>query len=159
MVVVIQRISRAAVYADGVLTGSAGAGLYLLCGVEDGDTEKDAVLLAEKIRKLRIFNDERGKMNRSLADIDGEVLVVSNFTLNAHYAHGNRPDYLASAKPEEATRLYLTFVDCLKQAGVRRVEAGVFGADMKTDLVTDGPVTIVMYSGTLGGNTAHVQER
>lgn len=150
MIAVLQRIYSATVYADGELSGSVGRGLYILLGVEAEDNERDALLLAEKISKLRIFSDENGKMNLSVNDIDGEVLVVSNFTLNANYSHGNRPDYLASAKPELANALYERFKQLLSER-VRRVESGVFGADMRTEMVTDGPVTIVMNSSVLGG--------
>ena len=152
MIAVLQRIYNATVYADGELSGSVGRGLYILLGVEAEDTERDALLLAEKISKLRIFSDENGKMNLSVKDIDGEALVVSNFTLNANYSHGNRPDYLASAKPELANALYERFKALLSER-VRRVESGVFGADMRTEMATDGPVTIVMNSAVLGGKS------
>ena len=145
MIAVIQRINNATVYADGVLSGSVNKGLYILLGVSNGDTGEDALLLAEKISKLRIFCDENGKMNLSINDVDGEALVVSNFTLNANYAHGNRPDYLNSAPPSEANALYECFKMLLAQR-VKRVESGVFGADMRTEMSTDGPVTIVMDS-------------
>ncbi len=145
MIAVIQRINNATVYADGVLSGSVNKGLYILLGVSNGDTGEDALLLAEKISKLRIFCDENGKMNLSINDVEGEALVVSNFTLNANYAHGNRPDYLNSAPPSEANALYECFKTLLAQR-VKRVESGVFGADMRTEMSTDGPVTIVMDS-------------
>ncbi len=150
MIAVLQRVFNATVYADGVLAGSIGKGLYILLGVEDGDNEQEAELLAEKISKLRIFSDENGKMNLSVNDVSGAALVVSNFTLNANYSHGNRPDYLASASPSEANRLYEFFIDLLAKK-IERVEHGVFGADMRTDMSTDGPVTIVMNSHILGG--------
>lgn len=150
MIAVLQRVFSATVYADGVLSGSIDKGLYILLGVESTDSERDAELLAEKISKLRIFTDENGKMNLSVNDVSGDALVVSNFTLNANYSHGNRPDYLASAAPDIASRLYDYFVEQLSQR-VRRVEKGVFGADMRTDMSTDGPVTIVMNSSLLGG--------
>lgn len=150
MIAVIQRINSATVYADGVRSGSVGKGLYILLGVENGDTEEDARLLAAKISKLRIFSDENGKMNLSVNDIDGEVLVVSNFTLNANYAHGNRPDYLASASPGEADRLYNHFKSLMSEL-TRKCESGVFGSDMRTEMSTDGPVTIVMHSSVLRG--------
>ena len=104
--------------------------------------------LAAKILKLRIFNDENGKMNRSVTDIDGEMLVISQFTLLANYAHGNRPDYLESAPPKEANELYEYFVSLVKPA-LRHVGTGIFGADMKVELLNDGPVTIVMDSKIL----------
>ena len=150
MIAVLQRVFNATVYADGILSGSIEKGLYILLGVENNDDEKSAELLAEKISKLRIFSDENGKMNLSVNDVNGEALVVSNFTLNANYSHGNRPDYLAGASPEVANRLYEYFVELLRKK-VRKVETGIFGADMRTDMSTDGPVTIVMNSAVLGG--------
>lgn len=150
MIAVLQRVFSATVYADGVLSGAIDKGLYILLGVESTDSERDAELLAEKISKLRIFTDENGKMNLSVNDVSGDALVVSNFTLNANYSHGNRPDYLASAAPDIASRLYDYFAEQLSQR-VRKVEKGVFGADMRTDMSTDGPVTIVMNSSLLGG--------
>lgn len=148
MIAVIQRVYNATVYADGVLSGSIGEGLYILLGVASGDTVSDADALAQKISKLRIFTDENDKMNLSVKDIDGEALVVSNFTLNANYAHGNRPDYLNSAPPELANELYEYFTKQLSQL-VRKCETGVFGADMRTEMTTNGPVTIVMDSSVL----------
>jgi D-tyrosyl-tRNA(Tyr) deacylase len=115
MTAVLQRINHATVYADGELSGSAEKGLYILLGVERGDDKKDAELLAEKISKLRIFSDSNGKMNLSVLDIDGEALVVSNFTLGANYSHGNRPDYFGAAAPDEANALYLYFIDLLSR--------------------------------------------
>ncbi len=135
------------------MSGCCEKGLFVLLGVAEGDTEQDALLLAEKISKLRIFTDDKDKMNLSVRDIDGEVLVVSNFTLNAHYEHGNRPDYMAAAAPAVANPLYEHFLALMRQR-VRRVESGVFGASMKIDMQADGPVTIVMDSLRLrkGGN-------
>lgn len=150
MIAVIQRVFNATVFADGIKSGEIEKGIYVLLGVSKSDTEKDAFLLAEKISKLRIFSDANGKMNLSVKDIDGEALVVSNFTLNANYAHGNRPDYFGSASPDEANKLYELFKALLKER-VRRVESGVFGADMHTQMKTDGPVTIVMDSNVLRG--------
>lgn len=148
MIAVIQRVIRASVVADGKAAGSIDRGLYILLGVEKGDTEEASRLLCEKISKLRIFSDEKGKMNLSVNDIDGEVLVVSNFTLCANYAHGNRPDYFAAAGPSEANALYECFNGMMREK-VKRCVTGVFGADMQTDMITDGPVTIVMHSGVL----------
>ncbi len=148
MKAVLQRVNEATVYADGVLSGKIFKGLYILLGVESEDTKNDAELLAEKISKLRIFNDDNGKMNLSVKDIDGEVMVVSNFTLCANYAHGNRPDYLCAASPILANELYEHFKILMSQR-VRKVECGVFGADMTTQMSTDGPVTIVMESKVL----------
>ena len=150
MIAVIQRVNNATVFADGVLSGSIEQGLYILLGVAKGDTEEDARLLAEKISKLRIFSDANGKMNLSVMDIDGEVMVVSNFTLNANYSHGNRPDYFASAAPEDANELYEYFKELMKTK-TKKLASGVFGADMRTEMSTDGPVTIVMDSAVLKG--------
>ena len=148
MTAVLQRINRATVYADGELSCEVGRGLYILLGVMQGDTENDALLLAEKIAKLRIFTDENDKMNLSVNDIDGEVAVVSNFTLAADYSHGNRPGYFNAASPDEANRLYEHFVKLISER-VRSVGTGKFGADMRTEMSTDGPVTIVMDSEIL----------
>lgn len=148
MIAVIQRVNNAQVVADGVLSGKIGKGLYILLGVEKGDKECDAIALADKISKLRIFSDENGKMNLSLTNIGGEVLSVSNFTLCANYAHGNRPDYFGAESPVVAKELYLFFNDEItKRTG--KCEAGVFGADMETTMSTDGPVTIIMDSYVL----------
>ena len=150
MTAVLQIVKNAKVIADGEFSGEIGRGLYILLGVENGDAEQDALLLADKIAKLRIFSDENGKMNLSVNDINGEAMIVSNFTLGANYAHGNRPDYLASAKPPLANNLYNYFISLMTQR-VRRVATGKFGADMQTDMTTDGPVTIVMHSAILRG--------
>lgn len=150
MIAVIQRVFNATVYADNVLSGSIGKGLYILLGVEKSDTEEDARVLAEKIVKLRIFSDERGKMNLSVQDVGGQILVVSNFTLNANYSHGNRPDYFASASPDLANELYESFKSLIT-CKIGGVESGVFGSDMRTEMSTDGPVTIVMHSSILLG--------
>ena len=148
MIAVLQRVNSATVYADGELSGNIGFGLYILLGVEKGDEKSDAELLCEKISKLRIFTDDNDKMNLSVMDVDGEIMVVSNFTLNANYAHGNRPDYLAAASPDDADQLYSYFVSLAKNK-VKKVATGVFGADMRTELSTDGPVTIIMNSAVL----------
>ena len=148
MIAVLQRVSKASVSVDGEITGKCGKGLAILLGVAGGDSEKDAEVLAEKISKLRIFTDENDKMNLSVMDIHGEALVVSNFTLLANYAHGNRPDYMGAAKPDGANRLYEYFCDLLAKK-IRSVEKGVFGADMALEISNDGPVTIVMDSKIL----------
>ena len=148
MIAVLQRVNSATVYADGEFSGEIGKGLYILLGVENNDTKIDAELLSEKISKLRIFCDENGKMNLSVKDIDGEIMVVSNFTLSANYAHGNRPDYLNAAAPDVANELYSYFVTLIKDK-VRKCATGKFGADMKTNMETNGPVTIVMDSEVL----------
>jgi len=148
MIAVIQRVINASVVADGVPAGRIGRGLYILLGVEKGDSELDSVALAEKICKLRIFSDSDDKMNLSVKDIGGEVLVVSNFTLNANYAHGNRPDYFASADPSTANALYEHFSSEINTR-MGDCQKGVFGAHMETEMKTDGPVTIVMHSSVL----------
>ena len=145
---VIQRVSSASVAVDGQVVGSCQRGYLILLGVAEGDTELDAQLLCKKIAALRIFRDENDKMNLSIRDIDGEALVISQFTLLANYRHGNRPDFLASAKPDEANRLYEYFKELLSHE-LHRVECGVFGADMKVSLTNDGPVTICMDSEVL----------
>lgn len=148
MKAVIQRVSSASVAVDGKVVGSCERGYLILLGVAQGDTELDAELLCKKISALRIFRDEKDKMNLSIRDIDGEALVISQFTLLANYRHGNRPDFLESAKPDEANRLYEYFKDLLSRE-LRRVECGIFGADMKVSLTNDGPVTICMDSEVL----------
>lgn len=148
MIAVLQRVKSASVMADGVQAGKIGKGLYILLGVEKGDDEDCSAVLAEKISKLRIFSDDNDKMNLSCLDIGGSVLVVSNFTLNANYVHGNRPDYLNSAPPSIANELYLHFVSEIKKR-FGSCETGVFGAHMETEMVTDGPVTIIMSSDVL----------
>ncbi len=150
MIAVIQRVTQASCHVDGVLTGRCDQGLMILLGVKAGDDETDALLLAEKIAKLRIFSDDMGKMNRSVNDVEGGALVVSQFTLLASYKKGNRPDYLASEKPERAKALYEHFTDLLRERLTSgRVENGVFGADMQLEIHNDGPVTIVMDSAIL----------
>ena len=148
MIAVLQRVNKAAVSVDGSVVGECEKGLYVLLGVSKEDTERDAEVLAEKVVNLRIFTDEDGKMNYSLINIDGEMLVVSNFTLLASYRKGKRPDYMAAASPDEADRLYKYFTELCRKS-VKRVETGVFGAHMITDMQTDGPVTIVMDSKVL----------
>ncbi|MBE6724015.1 MAG: D-tyrosyl-tRNA(Tyr) deacylase [Ruminococcaceae bacterium] len=149
MLALIQRISRGRVTSEGeVLADCPGAGLLVLLGVTTEDTEEDGRLLAEKIVKLRIFSDEEGKMNRSVQDVDGGVIVVSQFTLCASYRKGNRPDYLAAARPEQAIPLYEDFVSRMR-ASVTHVATGRFGADMQVEIVNDGPVTMQLDSNVL----------
>ena len=148
MIAVIQRVTEGSVVVEGNVVGECGGGLVILLGVSVADTEKDAEVLATKIAKLRIFEDENGKMNRSILDIDGEALVISNFTLLANYSHGNRPEYMSAAAPTVANELYELFCSLLGKT-VRRVECGVFGADMAVKIMGDGPVTIVMDSKVL----------
>ena len=148
MKAVLQRVKCAKVEVDGEIVGQCDKGLLILLGVAKGDTQEDAKLLAEKIVKHRIFRDENGKMNLSVKDIDGELLVVSQFTLLAEYRHGNRPDFFASAAPEDANHLYEYFIS-LVSGQVKHVGHGVFGADMDVSLTNWGPVTIVMDSEVL----------
>lgn len=148
MIAVLQRAASAAVQVEGMTVGEIGKGLLVLLGVAEGDTKEDAELLARKILACRIFSDENDKMNLSVRDVQGGVLVVSNFTLLANYAHGNRPDYMRAAKPKEANELYEYFVDLIRLDGTT-VATGEFGADMRVQLVGDGPVTIVMDSNEL----------
>ena len=148
MIAVLQRVAGASVRVEGETVGACEKGLCVLLGVAKGDTEADADALAAKTVGLRIFCDEDGKMNRSLVDVDGEMLVVSNFTLLASYKKGKRPDYMNAAAPDEADRLYRYFVDRCRES-IRRVECGVFGAHMELSIVNDGPVTIVMDSREL----------
>ena len=149
MKAVIQRVKYSNVKIDGAVVGSCAQGFMILLGVVDGDTREDADKLVKKVPVLRIFEDENGKMNRSCLDIDGEMLVISQFTLAADCAHGRRPSFIGAAKPDVAIPLYEYFVDGLKAAGVRRVETGEFGADMQVELVNDGPVTIILDSKEL----------
>lgn len=148
MIAVLQRAASASVAVEGAIVGAIGKGLLVLLGVGEGDTERDAEMLAAKIAKCRIFEDEEGKMNRSVIDVGGGVLVVSNFTLLANYRRGNRPDFLSAAAPERANALYLYFTECLRRE-VAHVATGEFGAHMVIDLKADGPITIVMDSHIL----------
>ena len=143
MKAVIQRVESASVTADGRKAGSCGMGfLVLVCAVRD-DTDGDARLLARKTAALRVFSDENGKMNKSVLDIGGEILAVSQFTLCADVKKGNRPSFTEAMEPVMAEELYELFCAELESLGVKRVEKGVFGADMKVKLVNDGPVTVL----------------
>ena len=148
MKAVIQRVKHANVKVDGETVGSIGEGYLLLLGVYEGDTQRDADVLAQKTSDLRIFTDENDKMNLSVKDIDGEILVVSQFTLCADVHKGNRPSFIESAKPDEADRLYQYFMKKLTDFGVRKVEHGIFGAHMEVSLLNNGPVTILYDSKT-----------
>ncbi|MDJ0629924.1 MAG: D-aminoacyl-tRNA deacylase [Rhodobacter sp.] len=141
----LQRVSRASVRVDGEVIGDIGQGLLILVCAMEGDSEAEADKLAAKAVKLRIFRDEAGKMNRSLADIDGAALVVSQFTLAADTSRGNRPGFSAAAPPAEGERLYDCFADRIRAAGIE-VATGSFGADMAVSLTNDGPVTIWLES-------------
>lgn len=144
MKAVIQRVTNAKVTVDGEITGEIGLGFLVLLGVTEDDTEKEMKLLAKKVSEIRIFTDENDKMNLSLDKVDGEVLVVSQFTLCADISHGRRPSFIKSAKPDVANDLYEKFCEELRSLGVRKVATGIFGADMKVELLNDGPVTIIM---------------
>ena len=149
MIAVIQRVAQASVSVDGDVVGKCGHGLCVFLGVAREDTEDDADALVRKILNLRVFEDENGKMNRSVVDVGGQMLVISNFTLLAAYKKGNRPDYMGAAAPDRAKQLYEYFADCC--AGTVPTECGIFGADMRVDVANDGPVTIVMDSRVLLG--------
>lgn len=145
MRVVIQRVSQANVIADGVESGKIKRGFLLLIGVEEEDTSEDVDYLTRKIANLRVFEDEAGKMNLSLRDVEGEILSISQFTLHANTKKGNRPSFVQAAKPEKADALYEELNSNLRNEGFH-VETGVFGADMDVALVNDGPVTILIDS-------------
>jgi D-tyrosyl-tRNA(Tyr) deacylase len=142
---VVQRVSRAAVRVEGEVRGAIGRGLLVLLGVATGDGVPDAESLAEKVLGLRVFPDAGGQMNLALADVDGSLLVVSQFTLLGDCRRGRRPSYVAAAPPEEANRLYEHFVAVARRSG-RPVETGVFRAMMDVELVNDGPVTLLLDS-------------
>ena len=146
MRLVIQRVSEASVTVDGECISSIGRGLLVLVGVENGDTEQDAAWLAAKAAALRIFDDEEGVMNRSVVDVDGGLLAVSQFTLTASTRKGNRPSYIRAAGHGLAVPLYERFCQLLSEAAGRPVQRGIFGADMKVRLLNDGPVTIIIDS-------------
>ena len=143
MRIVLQRVTSASVTVAGKVTGSIGTGYLVLLGVGQGDTEEDCRRLADKVMNLRIFSDENDKINLSLADVDGSLLVVSQFTLYADCRKGNRPNFIQAGKPDEAERLYNYFTDYCRSKG-KHVETGIFGADMKVSLVNDGPFTVVL---------------
>lgn len=146
MRLVIQRVKHASVTVEGKLISSIGKGLMVLVGVENGDTEEDAQWIASKTAGMRIFDDENGVMNRSVVDIDGELLAISQFTLTASTKKGNRPSYIRAAGHELAIPMYEKYCSLLEDAAGRPVLKGVFGADMKVELLNDGPVTIIIDS-------------
>ena len=145
---VVQRVEEAFVTVDGVKKGRVGRGFLVLLGVGADDAETDAVYIGEKVAKLRVFEDDEGKMNLSIFDIGGEVLAVSQFTLYGDARKGNRPGFSSAAPPEKGEELYRKFIETLKNRGLK-VEEGVFGAHMKVHLVNDGPVTILLDSKKL----------
>ena len=146
MRLVIQRVSRASVTVDDSVAGQIDSGLLVLLGIEQADSEEDVDWLIQKTIQMRIFSDEEGKMNCSLQDIQGELLVVSQFTLHASTKKGNRPSFIAAARPEQAIPLYESFIRKAEKALGKSVQSGSFGADMKVDLLNDGPVTIIVDS-------------
>lgn len=146
MRIVIQRVTHASVTIEGHVHGSIGQGLLILLGIEEADTAEDVSWLAQKTVNLRIFDDEQGVMNRSVCDIDGSILVVSQFTLMASTKKGNRPSYIRAARHETAIPLYEKFCSEVSERLGKSVETGQFGADMKVELLNDGPVTICMDS-------------
>ena len=142
MRIVIQRVTHASVTIEGKVKSKIGNGLLVLVGIEDRDTKEDAEWLAGKIANIRIFNDENGVMNKSVLDIDGEILVVSQFTLQALTKKGNRPSYIRASKADFAIPMYEYFCDKVKEQLKKEIGTGEFGADMKVELLNDGPVTI-----------------
>lgn len=143
MRIVLQRVVSASVTVDGNVCGKIGTGYLVLLGIGKEDTEAECRRLADKVMNLRIFSDENDKINLSLSDVDGELLVVSQFTLYADCRKGNRPNFIQAGAPEEAERLYEYFVEYCRSKG-KHVETGIFGADMKVELVNDGPFTVII---------------
>lgn len=141
---VIQRVTKASVSINKEKFTSINQGLVIFLGIEDSDASEDINWLARKIARLRIFNDKQGVMNCSLEEVNGELLVISQFTLHASTKKGNRPSYIRASKPEIATPIYEKFIDVLSNECNKEVKSGVFGADMKINLINDGPVTIII---------------
>ncbi len=144
MKAVIQRVKNASVEVEGSITGQIGCGLLIFLGVSDEDSERECDKLADKISRLRIFSDENDKINLSVDDVNGDVLVVSQFTLYADCRKGNRPSFIRAGKPEHAEKLYEYFSDAMASRIKGRVENGIFGADMKVSLLNDGPFTVII---------------
>lgn len=142
MRILIQRVTSASVISNGIKTGEINQGMLILAGFEDSDTNSDITYAVRKCTNLRIFDDEAGIMNLSVKDINGEILVISQFTLHAITKKGNRPSYIKAAKPERAIPLYESFIEALNAETGKDCQTGIFGADMKVSLVNDGPVTI-----------------
>lgn len=141
---VIQKVTRASLSIDSEVCSQIGEGLMVLLGIEDADTKEDIEWLADKIRKLRIFEDENGVMNLSVEDVKGEMMIVSQFTLHASTKKGNRPTYIRASKPEFSKPMYESFVARTREVFAGKVATGVFGADMKIELVNNGPTTIII---------------
>lgn len=146
MIAIIQRVSEASVKIDGAVKGSINNGLMVLLGIEDQDSDEDIEWLSRKIINMRIFNDEQEVMNKSLLDIHGEVLLISQFTLHASTKKGNRPSYIKAARPEVAIPLYEKMIQALDSAIPTQIQSGEFGANMQVSLINDGPVTIIIDS-------------
>ena len=146
MKVILQRVSSASVTIDSTIVANIQKGLLVLVGIEDADTQEDIHWLSQKIVNLRIFGDEKGVMNFSMKDIQGEIIVVSQFTLHANTKKGNRPSYIKASKPEIAIPLYENFVQQIELELGKKIQTGKFGADMKVALVNEGPVTIIIDS-------------
>lgn len=145
MRLVIQRVLESSVRIDGRVVGEIGRGYMVLCGVEDGDTQDDLRYCVDKTVNLRIFEDDAGKMNRSIHDVGGAILAISQFTLHGDARHGRRPSFIRAARPEQAVPMYEAYCQGLRDAGIH-VETGVFQADMKVSLINDGPVTMLIDS-------------
>jgi D-tyrosyl-tRNA(Tyr) deacylase len=141
---VLQRVTSASCAVDGQITGQINTGFLVLLGVEDADTNEDAQWLAQKIVGMRVFGDENGLMNKALADVDGSILLISQFTLFAQTKKGNRPSFIRAARPDKAIPLYEHMIELLNTLTGKATATGIFGADMKISLVNDGPVTITM---------------
>lgn len=141
---VIQRVSNASVKVDGKITGEVRTGLLVLLGIEDADTNEDIQWLSNKIINLRIFNDDAGVMNKSVLEVEGDILLVSQFTLHASTKKGNRPSYIRASKPDVAIPMYEKMIAQLEKDLGKKIQTGIFGADMKVELLNDGPVTIVI---------------
>jgi D-tyrosyl-tRNA(Tyr) deacylase len=141
---VIQRVLEASCKVDGNITGQIGIGFLVLLGIEDADTDEDLQWLAQKITGLRIFGDENGLMNKALADIGGDILLISQFTLFAQTKKGNRPSFIRAARPDKAIPMYEQMIKTLATITGKKIATGIFGADMKVSLVNDGPVTITI---------------
>lgn len=144
MRVVIQRVTEASCIVDGAITGEIKDGLMVLIGIEDADTNEDVIWLSNKIINLRIFNDEAGVMNKSLIEVNGDILLISQFTLHAATKKGNRPSYLKASKPQMAIPMYEKMITQLQADLGKQIKTGIFGADMKIRLLNDGPVTIII---------------
>jgi D-tyrosyl-tRNA(Tyr) deacylase len=141
---VIQRVSEASCKVDGNITGQIGMGFLVLLGIEEADTEEDLQWLAQKITGLRVFGDENGLMNKAMAGVDGSILLISQFTLFAQTKKGNRPSFIKAARPDKAIPLYEQMIKTLDTITGKKTATGIFGADMKINLINDGPVTIIM---------------